>query len=104
MRDQEPSPDDPPRPANYADLLGKAADVAAKAVGRLHDLRDRYPAELPPPVMGQLDRAHADPAAERRGTVRLPADPELVAVRSAAWPEGQAAVVDRSPGGLSLRL
>jgi hypothetical protein len=103
MRPREPSPDDP-RPAGYADLLGEAADVAARAVGRLHDLQGRYPAELPPPVIGQLDRAHADPAAERRGTVRLPADPDVVAVRSVGGPEEEAAVLDRSPGGLSLRL
>ena len=104
MRPREPSPDDAPLPARYADLLGEAADVAAKAVGRLHDLHDRYPADLPPPVLDQIDRAHADPAAERRGAVRLPPDPELVAVRSAGGPEQQAAVLDRSPGGLSLRL
>jgi hypothetical protein len=104
MRPPEPSPDDTPRPASYADLLGEAADVAARAVGRLHDLQGRYPAELPPPVIGQLDRARADPAAERRGTVRLPADPDVVAVRSAGGSEGEATVLDRSPGGLSLRL
>jgi hypothetical protein len=104
MRPREPSPDDTPLPEGYADLLGEAADVAARAVGRLHDLRGRYPADLPPPVIGQIDRAHADPAAERRGAVRLPADPDVVAVRSVGGPEREATVLDRSPGGLSLRL
>ena len=104
MRPREPSPDDTPLPARYADLLGEAADVAAKAVGRLHELHDRYPADLPPPVLDQIDRAHADPAAERRGAVRLPADPDVVAVRPAGGPDRPAAVLDRSPGGLSLRV
>lgn len=104
MLPREPSPDDTPLPATYADLLREAADVAAKAVDRLHDLRDRYPADLPPPVIGQIDRAHADPPAERRGAVRLTAEPEPVAVRTAGGPERPAAVLDRSPGGLSLRL
>jgi len=104
MRPREPSPNDTPLPGSYADLLGEAADVAARAVGRLHDLRGRFPADLPPPVIGQIDRAHADPAAERRGAVRLPADPDVVAVRAVGGEEGEAAVLDRSPGGLSLRV
>jgi hypothetical protein len=104
MSPGEPTPGDPPLPASYAALLGEAADVAAKAVGRLHDLCERYPADLPPPVIGQIDRAHADPAAERRGAVRLPADVGRASVRSAGSPEREAAVLDRSPGGLSLRL
>jgi hypothetical protein len=95
---------DHPLPGNYADLLGAAAEVSAKAVDRLHVLHDRYPASLPPPVIQQVDRGHADPAGERRASVRLPGGEGAVTVRSPGTEQAEAAILDRSAGGLSLRL
>lgn len=106
MQDPDPDPDraDSPLPPAYSALLGEAADVAAKAMDRIHALNDRYPGGVPAVPLGQLDRAHADPGAERRGTVRLASGPGRASVGTGAGPPADAEVVDRCPGGLSLRV
>lgn len=104
MSERKAAPTHHPFDAAYSDLLGAAAGVAARALDRLHELHTQFPAALPPPVVEQLDRGHADPAAERRGAIRLPDGPdaELVVAEGAAVVG--AAVCDRSPGGLALRV
>ncbi|MBN9518473.1 PilZ domain-containing protein [bacterium] len=87
----------------YSDLLGAAAAAAARAVDRLHQLRERFPASLPPPVVEQFDRTHADPAAERRAAIRLPGGPAAELSADGTGVVG-AAVCDRSAGGLGLRV
>ncbi len=104
MSEREAAPTDNPFRAAYSDLLGVAAGVAARALDRVHELHSQFPAALPPPVVEQLDRGHADPAAERRAAIRLPDGPaaELVAAEGAAVVGAE--VRDRSPGGLALRV
>src|SRR4051812_44661383 len=104
MSEHSPDPASGELPRAYADLLQKAAVVAARAVDRIHDLHDQYPAAVPAPVMDQLDRAHANPAAERRGAIRLPSGTAAVSVTLAGGRAMDATVVDRSPGGLALRV
>src|SRR5687767_9807659 len=104
MPERVPDPADTPLPRAYSALLGEAADVAAKAVDRIHDLRDQYPGDVPAHLVEQLDRARADPAAERRGMLRLPGGPDPILVGLGDGTTVEAAVVDRSPGGLSLRV
>ena len=108
MSGRNPPPDDTPhatpRPEAYSFLLDEAEGVAGNAVSRLRRLRDRYPSDVSGRLIDELERAHANPDGERRRGVRLGGAPTPAEVRTDPSPLTTAQVVDRSAGGLRLRV
>lgn len=88
----------------YSDVLHEARDLRQKSVERLHQLCDRFPSAVPAPLLDQLDHARTDPRKERRTAVRFDGGPRRVSVRSGEAGRARAEVVDRSMGGLKLRV
>jgi hypothetical protein len=109
MSEEAPGEGKGPDPAYdqvYTRILREAREVSAKARRRLSRLCRRFPSALPGVLADQVKRLLADPDGERRKAVRLPPGDDRAEV---VWPgEGgrvaQARVVDRSPGGLALRM
>jgi hypothetical protein len=93
-------------PTPYLRVLDEARQISQAAIGRLRELRDRFPSELPADLVGQVERIHDEPADERRQSPRLRAGtaPAVVAHPSAPAEWDAAAVLDRSVGGLALLL
>jgi hypothetical protein len=109
MNGREPTKDGPARPDIphydlYSDVLNEAEDVRRKSVERLHHLCDRFPSAVPAPLLDQLDHARLDPRKERRTAVRFDGGPRRVSVRAGDAGRARAEVVDRSVGGLKLRV
>src|SRR5438045_2753771 len=89
----------------YAVILHRVEAVAADSLLRLRELSERFPTAVPPALVEELERACADPAGERRCAVRLAGGPEVLPVRvDPTRGLTRATVLDRSPGGVSLRL
>lgn len=88
----------------YDALLHEAGEVAGRAVGRLRDLHDRFPDAVPDEVLDGLRHAQRDPRGERRAAVRLAGTSGRASVRTDLAPPAEARVLDRSPGGLRLRV
>jgi hypothetical protein len=88
----------------YAAALHEIVVAAEKALARVRQLRARYPADVTEDAVAQLERVRSDPR-ERRRVVRLGGG-DAVTVRTgpAARPAETAPVLDRSPGGLAVRL
>lgn len=108
MSGRNPQPDGTPlslpRLEAYSFLLDEAEGVAGNAVGRLRRLGDRYPSDVPAPLIDALERAHTNPSDERRRGVRLGGSLTPAEVRADPTPMAPAQVVDRSAGGLRLRV
>src|SRR5437762_7555553 len=81
------------------DLLDTARDVSGKAIDRVRLLSERYPGEVPPLLLADLDAAKTD----RRVGVRLRGDRARLRVRVNASVV-TARLLDRSPGGLRLEF
>lgn len=87
-----------------SELLREAEAVSETAISRLRRLNDRFPSAVPGPLLEQLERIRSDPRGERRGAVRLVGG-QRVAVRTVPGERvALAPVLDRSPGGLAVRL
>lgn len=95
---------DIPRVDLYCDVLREAEDLRRVSVERLRRLSERYPSALPPPLLGQLEHARTDPRAERRTAVRFAGEPRPVRVRAGDVSRLRAVILDRSPGGMRLRV
>ena len=93
-----------PRPEAYSFLLDEAEGVAGNAVSRLRRLGDRYPSDVPAPLIDELERAHTNPDSERRSGVRLGGSATPAEVCTDPSPRTPAQVVDRSAGGVRLRV
>jgi hypothetical protein len=86
----------------YSDLLEKAE----RALSRLRALHRQFPADIPADFLRQLERAHADPAAERRRAARLAGESDRLLVRlgSGTGRAVEAQLLDRCAGGVRVRL
>jgi len=93
--------DDSP-PSVYRSLLDEAGEVTENILARLRRLHARYPSAVPTRVLEHLERDHHHPAGDRRAAVRLAGGPARVRIRPSPPRTGR--VLDRSPGGVSLRL
>src|SRR5438067_9353947 len=67
-------PDGDPSPFRrqvFTGLLHEAETVSEKALARLRRLQNRFPSDVPAPLLEQLERIRTDPDGERRRAVRL---------------------------------
>jgi hypothetical protein len=86
----------------YSDLL----ENAERALSRLRALGQQFPADIPADFLRQLERAHADPAGERRFAVRLAGERDRLVVRLGVGTGRavEAQVLDQCVGGVRVRL
>jgi hypothetical protein len=92
--------------AVYLKVLGEARAAARAAVARLRTLGQHFPSALPEDLVHQLEQGLTDPDGERRKGLRVPAAEADTAVITLEGTGEQmvAQIVERSPGGMALRL
>src|SRR5262249_13898841 len=90
----------------YLKVLDEARAAARAAVARLRHLGQHFPSDLPEDLVLQLEQGLVDPDSERRKGLRVPAaEADAVMITLEGTGEQVAAqIIERSPGGLALRL